>query len=238
MKKFLLGFFLIVLSSGASLSIEIEKQLSSNRLVFDFGEVHEGMNPPVWFSLTNTGVKGIRVREIRTFAACVQSHPFEEKLLKPGETFKLELVFESLGYGGAAIDKDVEVHYDNPESSPLKLRVKGKVLPLESYQAPLGEMTYNFFILVDIRATKNYLNEHILGAHNIPVEKMDDWISSIAPSLSGELVIYIISEDGHESDRVVKSLRDRGFVQFISLVGGMKEWKQQNGTKFLVSKVI
>jgi len=216
--------------------MEIEKQLSSNRHVFDFGEVREGMNPPVWFSLTNNGTKEIRIREIRTFAACVQSHPFEEKMLNPGETFKLELVFESLGYGGAAIDKDVEVHYDNPKSSPLKLRVKGKVLPLESYQAPLGEMTYNFFVLVDIRPEEDYLNEHILGALNVPIEKMDSWISLIAPSLSGELVIYIISEAGQESDRMVKSLKARGYIQFISLVGGMKEWKQQNGTKFLVSK--
>lgn len=196
------------------------------------------MNPHVWFSLINSGTEEIRLKEIRTFAACVQSRPFNESLLAPGETIKLELVFESLGYGGAAIDKYIEVHYDNPQKSPLKLRVKGRVLPLESYQASMGEMTYNFFVLVDIRPQKDFLNEHILGALNVSVEKMDEWISSVAPGLSKELIIYVISEDGKGSDRMVKLLREKGYDQFISLVGGMKEWKQQNGTKFLVSKVI
>lgn len=238
MKKFFFYFLLIWLLIGSIFTTASEKKLSSDRTVFDFGEIREGMNPSVWFSLTNTGTKEIRLKEIRTFAACVQSHPFEEKKLSPGETFKLELVFESLGYGGTDIDKLIEVHYDNPKTSPLKLRVKGKVLPLESYQASMGEMTYNFFVLVDIRIAEEYLKEHILGALNVPVEKLDEWISSIAPSLSKELIIYIISEEGIKSDRMVKLLWERGYIQFLSLVGGMKEWKQQNGTKFLVSKDI
>jgi len=238
MKKFFFCVLLIWLLPGSILTSADEKKLSSDRTVFDFGEIREGMNPSVWFSLTNTGTGEIRIREIRTFAACVQSRPLKEKIMTQGETFQLELVFESLGYGGADIDKYIEVHYDNPKTSPLRLRVKGSVLPLESYQASLGEMTYNFFVLVDIRTTEEYLKEHILGALNMPVEKMDRWISSITPALSKELIIYVISEEGIKSDRMVKSLRERGYVQFLSLVGGMKEWKQQNGTKFLVSKVI
>jgi rhodanese-related sulfurtransferase len=238
MKKFFFYFLLIWLLPGSFFSNGIEKDLSSDKLVFDLGEIREGMNPRVWFSLTNTGTEEIKIREIRTFAACVQSSPLKKNVLAPGETFKLDLVFESLGYGGAAIDKHIEVHYDNPSTSPLNLRVKGTVLPLESYQASLGEMTYNFFVLVDIRPAKDCLNEHILGALNVPVEKMESWVSSVSQSFSKELIIYVISEDGNESDRMVKFLQEKGYIQFISLVGGMKEWKQQHGTKFLVSKVI
>lgn len=238
MKKFLFYFFLILFLSGSYFSTGIEKELSSDKQVFNFGEIHEGMNPRVSFSLINSGTEEIKIREIRTFAACVQSRPLEKNVLVPRETFKLDLIFESLGYGGADIDKQIEVHYDNPQKSPLKLRVKGTVLPLEPYQAPFGEMTYNFFVLVDIRPEEDYSKEHILGALNVPVEKIDPWISSTAPSLSEELIIYVISEDGIKSDQIVISLRERGYAQFISLVGGMKEWKQQNGKKFLVSKEI
>ena len=147
-------------------------------------------------------------------------------------------MFESMGYGGAKIEKPIEIHYDDPKKSPLKLWVKGTVLPLESYQASLDEMTYNFFVLVDIRSAKDYSKEHILGALNIPVERLDAWVSSISKSLSKELIVYMISEDGIESDRMVKLLREKGYPQFFSIVGGMNEWKHRNGSKYLVSQGI
>jgi len=215
-----------------------EKELTPDKIVFDFGEIREGMNPCVRFSLTNTGTEEIKLQEIRTFAACVQSRPFEKKILTPGQTFELDLVFESLGYGGAGINKPIEIHYDDPKKSPLKLWVKGTVLPLESHQASLDEMTYNFFVLVDIRPAKDYLKEHILGALNVPVERINAWISLVSQSLSKELIIYVIGEGGMESDKIVKSLRKKGYPQFISIVGGIKEWKQRNGSKFLVSELI
>jgi rhodanese-related sulfurtransferase len=211
------------------------QQLAADKLIFDFGTIREGMNVSVNFTLSNKGPKKAQIKEVRTFAACVESRPLGQHSLAPGEKITLDFLFESLGYGGATVDKNIEIHYNNPSLSPLRLSVRGKVLALEPYQAPIGEMTYNFFVLVDLRPQESFAREHIIGAINVPSKIIDQWVSEVSRSFSAELIIYLYCEDGTESDRAAKALREKGYSQFISLVGGLKEWKRQLGTKFLVS---
>lgn len=210
-------------------------ELAAEKPAFDFGSVREGVHVPVSFSVFNRGSKEVIIREVRTFAACVERTPLGKHKLSPGEGIQLEYIFESLGYGGATLDKKIEIHYNNRKLSPLELSVRGKVLPLESHQAPLGELTYNFFVLVDIRPPTSYLKEHIIGAINVPLKNISQWASEAAKSISGELIIYLYSEDGTESDKAVEMLRAKGYSQYLSIVGGLKEWKNQNGGKFLIS---
>jgi rhodanese-related sulfurtransferase len=235
MRKPFAGLALVLFLIFFTFSFLRAQQLAADKLVFDFGTIREGMNVSVYFTISNIGPKKAQIKEIRTFAACVESRPLGQRSLAPGEKITLDFLFESLGYGGATVNKNIEIHYDNPSLSPLKLSVRGKVLALEPYQAPIGEMTYNFFVLVDLRPQESFAKEHIIGAINVPSKVIDHWVSEVSRSFSAELIIYLYCEDGTESDRAAKALREKGYSQFISLVGGLKEWKQQLGTKFLVS---
>lgn len=210
-------------------------ELVPEKSTFDFGTVREGVNVPVNFTVVNRGSKEVHIQQIRTFAACVEARPPSKHTLAPGEKILLEYIFESLGYGGATLNKQIEIHYNNRKLSPLKLSVRGKVIPLEPHQAPLGELTYNFFVLVDIRQPDSYAKEHIIGAVNVPLDNIHQWASAVAKSVSDELIIYLYSEDGKESDKAAKMLRAKGYSQYLSIVGGLKEWKNQNGKKFLIS---
>ena len=212
-----------------------EPELVAEESTFDFGTVREGVNVPVSFTVSNRGSKEVIIQEVRTFAACVERRPLAKRTLSPGGKIHLEYIFESLGYGGATLNKKIEIHYNNRRLSPLKLNVRGKVLPLGSYQAPLGELTYNFFVLVDIRPPESFVKEHIIGAINVPIENIQRWASEAAESISDELIIYLYSEEGKESDKAAEMLRAKGYSQYISIVGGLKEWKNQNGRKFLIS---
>jgi len=222
---------LVLISTGA----HAQPKLTANKSYFDFGSIREGMNVPVKFKITNTGTKKLKILEIRTFSSCVQSRPLTKNTLASGESIELEYVFESLGYGGVSIGKQIEIHYNNSALSPLRLNVRGKVFPLESYQAPMGELIYNFFVLIDIRPSEQFIKEHIIGAINVPYEKIEDWATSVAKSISDEVIIYLYSEDGTESDNAANLLQKKGYSQYLSIVGGMKEWKNQHGKKFLVS---
>lgn len=223
--------FLILISG----SPQEAPKLVAEKSTFDFGTVREGMNVDVSFAVFNRGSKEVRINQIRTFAACVEARPLTKRSVAPGETLTLEYIFESLGYGGASVSKYIEIHYNNRKLSPLKLNVRGRVLPLEPYQSPLGELTYNFFVLVDIRPPEQYTQEHIIGAINVPYEKIEKWASEVAKNISEELIIYLYSENGKESDKAAKMLREKGRSQYISIVGGLKEWKNQKGRKFLIS---
>lgn len=235
MRKILVSLGLALFFISLPPSFLQAQELTADRLTFDFGTIQEGTNVSVNFTVLNKSSKKAQLKEIRTFAACVEARPLGQPSLAPGERIALDFIFQSLGYGGAVVDKTIEIHYDNPSLSPLKLKVKGKVLALEPYQAPIGEMTYNFFVLVDVRQPESFVKEHILGAINVPWAAIDQWVSEVSKSLSAELIIYLYCEDGTESDRTAARLRKKGYSQFISLVGGLKEWKNQLGKKFLVS---
>jgi rhodanese-related sulfurtransferase len=215
--------------------IHADKILSVKKKSFDFGTVQEGIHVPVSFVIANSGTTTVKLKQIRTFASCVQSRPISNKRLKPGKSVKLEFIFESLGYGGISVNKLIEIHYNNPDSSPLQLRVQGEVTPLQSFQAPLGEIVYNFFVFIDLRSKDQFKKEHIIGAINIPAENIEQWVKKNAKRLSSEMIIYLFSKDGKVSDRMAHKLQEDGYMPFISIVGGLKEWKRQYGTKWLIS---
>jgi rhodanese-related sulfurtransferase len=232
-KRFLY-FLAVLLAVGQSSPANIF--LESKTPVFDFGEIREGRNAPVSFTITNTGSRDARLSEIRTFAACVQTRPLKQLVLPPGKSIELDFVFESLGYGGASIQKNIEIHYNNRKKSPLLLKVRGSVLPLEKHQAPLGEMMYSFCVLIDIRTPEEYRKEHILGAVNIPGRELEEWAARMKKTLPSDIILYLYSGDGSHSDSMASKLRARGLTNFLSLVGGLKEWKFQYGRKLLVSR--
>jgi rhodanese-related sulfurtransferase len=229
--RILIGVFLALFMAGQTLTAF---ELQAEAGIFDFGAIREGVKAPVHFILVNKGNSILEIKEIRTFAACVQTRPLDDTELAPGESLRLDYVFESLGYGGLKIKKKIEVHYKG-KKSPLVLTVKGRVLPLEDFQAPLGEMTYNYFVLLDLRSPEAFSKEHLLGAVNVPQGNLDAWIEHAEPGLSPELVIYLISEKGEVSDAAAERLREQGYVQFFSLVGGMAEWKRQFGNKWIIN---
>ena len=207
--------------------------LKPDRFVFDFGTIREGIHAPVSFTLSNSGGKSIVIKEIRTFAACVESQPLEKRRLRPGESLRLQYVFESLGYGGVAINKKIEIHTDSGES-PLSLTVRGKVLPLESHQSPIGELLYNYYVLIDLRSPDAFSQGHIAGAINIPAHRFENWARTFADAFSDEAIIYLISEDGTQSDEIARRMEKEG-LGVLSLVGGMAEWKRRYGVKHLIT---
>ncbi|MCD6516631.1 MAG: DUF1573 domain-containing protein [Candidatus Aminicenantes bacterium] len=217
------------------LSPLLHSELKTDKSIYDFQTVKEGVNVPVYFTLTNSGPNQVRITEIRTFASCVQSRSLNDVVLGSGESIKLDFVFESLGYGGISINKPIEIYHNDPRKNPLKLYVKGKVTPLEEFQAPIGEVTYNYLVLLDIRSPEAYEKEHILGSINVPQTKLNSWAEKIKKNLPDQILIYVCSEDGIQSDKAVKELRKRGYKQYVSIVGGIKEWKRRYKGQWIIS---
>lgn len=212
-----------------------EAVLTANPPIFDFGTIREGIIVPVSFTLTNTGSSEAKIKEIRTFGACVQTEPITTERLAPGKSLLLEYKFLSVGYGGISIANSIEVHYNHKNLSPVKLLVKGKVLPLQSYQAHLGDLTYNYEVLIDIRPPFQFDKGHIMGAVNIPAARLKEWVKTFAERLPPEVRFFLISADGIRSDEAAELLRLEGFPQFCSIVGGMEEWTNQFGMKLIIS---
>lgn len=197
----------------------------------DIGEVKEGVKINVFFTIKNIGnapAKDISIHDLSR-GGCTSVSKISE--LARGDSAKLEFIFETLGYGGKEQLRQVQVRYNNPENSPITLSVRAKVIPTEPYQVPIGELFYNFFVLVDVRNTSKFRAGHIIGAINIPVEDLIVWTSQLPETF----MIYIYSDDGNLSDQCAKMLREKGYSRALSIVGGLTEWKKQYGERFIIT---
>jgi rhodanese-related sulfurtransferase len=196
----------------------------------DLGTVREGITLRVSFTTTNIGTDEADVDvEVVNLRGCSETSSVHK--LAPGESGQLEFIFETLGYGGQRPTRFIEVYYNNPDLSPLVLSVTAEIIPPEPYQVPLGEMMYNFFVLVDLRPSEAFAEEHIVGAINISKGELAKWASNIPKYI----MIYLFSEDGIKSDEAAQMLREKGFSECVSLLGGLKEWKQMYGNELLIS---
>ena len=195
----------------------------------DIGTVLEGTEPHVSFTLTNNGTaEATIVIDDLSQGGCSAVSLIPK--IPAGSSRTLEFVFETLGHGGRSETRTIRINYNNPVLSPLEISASAKILPVEKYQAAIGELWYGFYILVDVRSPKEFAKEHAVGSLNVPMPELDRWASH----LPRHLLFYLISEDGRLSDQAALMLRKRGFSQCVSLVGGLSEWRKREGKKELL----
>ncbi len=197
----------------------------------DLGKIKEGIKTHVTFTLVNIG---------DTVASDISTHDLSKggctsvssvKKISPGDSAKLTFQFETLGYGGKNPTRGIKVRYNNPKESPFTLKVTAEVLPTKSYQVPIGELHYNFFVLIDVRDHEKFLNEHIVGAINVPSDEVLTWSSKLPKNF----LIYLYSDTGRDSDSLAKQLANNGYSSALSMVGGLDEWKRKYGERVLIS---
>lgn len=78
------------------------------------------------------------------------------------------------------------------------------------------------YAIIDVRAEKDYLEEHIPGAINIPKNKWGKWEGLSKDKLN---VVYCYSQVCHLAAIACIELAQAGF-RVIELEGGFSEWKE------------
>jgi hypothetical protein len=96
-----------------------------DKLVYDYGEINEGDKASTAYVLTNVGKADLIIRKSKASCGCTASQP-EKMLLKPGESTKINVTFDSTGKPGEQ-QKDVTVVTNDPVNPVYKLKIKGKV---------------------------------------------------------------------------------------------------------------
>ena len=193
----------------------------------NLGQIKEGIRTTVSFTLINRGIAdatNISTHDLSKGGCTAVSRVSR---IAAGDSAKLEFIFETLGYGGRKENREILVRYENPDHSPLKLSVTAEVLPTEAHQVPIGELYYNFFVLVDIRDKASFQKGHIAGAIHIPKTEVLSWASG----LPKDFMIYLYSEDGRESDILAKKMQENVYTEALSIIGGIKEWKRRYGER-------
>jgi len=92
----------------------------------DFGSVTEGDTVREAFVLENRGAAPLHVRKVSTGCGCMAALASSE-VLAPGETGKVEVTFNTLGYKGE-LAKQVYVESDDLRNPRLVLKITGKII--------------------------------------------------------------------------------------------------------------
>jgi|GEM_PF-286460 len=196
----------------------------------DMGRIREGIKTIVTYTLINEGEADASNISIHDLSKGGCTAVTQVSRLATGDSAELKFIFETLGYGGRKEIRKIEVRYDNPDYSPITLSVTAEVLPTEKHQVPIGELFYNFFVLVDIRDEADFRKGHIAGAINIPEDELLAWASA----LPKDFIIYLCSEDGEASDSLAKKMQNNGYEEALSIIGGIEEWKRMYGERVII----
>jgi rhodanese-related sulfurtransferase len=80
-------------------------------------------------------------------------------------------------------------------------------------------------LLLDVRHTDEYLDGHIAGALNIPVEELASRAGVLGVPRDSEIVVYCVS--GRRAAKAQQMLESLGYSHVRVLEGSLNAWRQQ-----------
>ena len=81
-------------------------------------------------------------------------------------------------------------------------------------------------VVIDVCTTDEYAKSHIVGAKNVPLDKLDaELVNSVK---NKQLPVVLVCASGARSNRAVATAKKLGFERVYSLTGGMGAWRDAN----------
>ena len=81
-------------------------------------------------------------------------------------------------------------------------------------------------LVVDVRSPDQYEKEHIPGAINIPLDKLEEKLGELPRDRP--IVVYCGSSRCTASLKAARLLSEKGFTNIYRYVGGLADWKTRS----------
>ena len=216
MKKVGVLVLMAVVALGAT--VAAAPSITVDNAIYDFGTVIEGVFVTHEFILSNTGDEPLTITRVRVACGCTTT-TLSKTTLAPGESVRLEGSLDTYHYKGR-ISKNIYVESNDPQDARLALRFTGVVTQPQPYHISISDLDYSFYLLIDLRDNKAYQASHLMGAINIPLAELGDWMIRLPQGI----LIILYDQRGAQSDIAAQALNDKGFSDAKSLMGGLDEW--------------
>lgn len=79
-------------------------------------------------------------------------------------------------------------------------------------------------LLVDVREPGEYSAGHLLGAKNVPLERLTAGAAELTKKKDRPVILYC--DSGNRSAKALAALKGQGFTRAFNLAGGMNGWRQ------------
>lgn len=100
-------------------------RISFDKLTYDFGTIKAGKKIDTEYVFKNTGKSELIIRKTKASCGCTASQP-EKSKLKPGESSKIKVTYDSTGKKGNE-NKTITVVSNDPTNPSIVLTIKGVV---------------------------------------------------------------------------------------------------------------
>lgn len=97
-----------------------------------------------------------------------------------------------------------------------------QIIPMEATRL----INHEHAVVIDLRSENNFQEGHILNALNIPYEKLSERQNELQKYRERPVILYC--NNGAESTRASRILRQNGFEKIHCLNGGLHAWRNAN----------
>jgi rhodanese-related sulfurtransferase len=223
--RFAFAMFLLIIPA----LVMAAPKIVVDQAVYDFGEIKEGTIVTHAFVIRNEGTDPL-VFTRRPYSSCgctVAALPKE--VLLPGESLELVATFDSTGFGGRHVRKEIRVYTNDPENPVTVLALVGYVRAAEPHERSAWNLQYSLYLLIDVRSPEEYARAHLLGAINIPFRDLSQKISEF----STQVLIFLYDNAGEIALQAAAMLEQKGYRFARALKGGLVEWQSRYGNLFI-----
>ena len=231
MKRIVILTLIVIV--GLGFTLVAAPKIDVDHPVYDFGEVLEGFPVTHTFVLSNLGDETLTISRVWASCGCTTT-ALAKTSLSPGESVDLDAILNTAGLSGDIRNKDIYIESNDPVNPTLTLRIIGSVEQgekMQKYHIPAEDLNYWFYVLIDLQDQQDFAVGHLIGAINVPLAELEDWINP----LPRETLIILYDQDGSLSDEAAQDLNGSGFPNAKSLFGGLNEWMRRLDDRFLLS---
>lgn len=120
----LIGSFSLIAQNGEGKEAK-RPVITFEETTHNFGEINYKGDGTYEFEFENTGKEPLLLTKVRSSCGCTVPKTWPKKPIKPGETGKIKVKYNTRIKG--AFSKSIRV-YSNAKNSPTRLTIKGKVV--------------------------------------------------------------------------------------------------------------
>ena len=186
------------------------------------------------FTATNTGDQILKITNVQPSCLCTTATPTKAELA-PGKSVAISVAVDTTGFAGLVV-RTVTLESNDPSNPRLMIVIS--ITNTDDAQAKLSTITVSdfkkrFYVLVDVRTPQEFVSGHLLGAINIPLSELQNNPETWAHRLPRDVPVVLQCKSGARSAQAAQVLLRAGFTNVFNLDGGITDWTNTFGSRYL-----